>query len=271
LTSNGVAEYTEAVQDPPYEGTIIDVETNHHDLPICVGSLCANRLSILYITDEDPGTWSALTQAVNAQLQTLPRPYLAFRAEFDQEVLAALLGRPLVFDGDLHVLPYSKDRTARHLGAPLIPDPLNGKSAEVPHHWDKYLRTHQPYLIDRIIKHNRACLLKETYIEREAGWKPISAYALTQPRITTMHPHDPTTQLLLQALRERRLVEATYHDSKGDTTTRQIAALSVGHQYFTGYCLLREELRTFKTSRVTNLGLLDIRLAETQLFLQEAG
>lgn len=101
----------------------------------------------------------------------------------------------------------------------------------------------------------------------EAGWKPISGDALTQPRITTMNPHDPTTQLLLEALQERRTVEATYHDSKGGSTTRQIAVLSLGHQYFTGYCYLRDELRTFKVTRLAQLAMTDKRFENTSIFL----
>jgi hypothetical protein len=34
------------------------------------------------------------TCTVDTELAQLPRPYFAFRATFDQEVLAALLGRP---------------------------------------------------------------------------------------------------------------------------------------------------------------------------------
>jgi hypothetical protein len=267
LESNGVAEYTEAVQDPPYEGTIIDVETNHQHLPFCVGTLTDHHLAILYITDDDPDTWTMLAHAVNARLAQLPRPYLAFRATYDQETLAALLGRPLVFDGDLHVLPHSKDRTARALGAPLIPDPLRGRSQDVPKTWTKYLRTHQPHLLTRIIHHNRACLLKETHIAREAGWKPISAYALTEKRHISMKPQNETTQLLLQALTIRRIVEVNYRDSNGETTNRQITVLSLGHQYFTGYCHLRNELRTFKITRATQLRLTEVEMQRTPILL----
>lgn len=122
MASHGVREYTEAIRDPPYEGTIIEVETNHDHLPFCVGTLHDHHLAILYITDDDPDSWTLLAHAVTDQLTQLPRPYLAFRATYDQETLAALVGRPLVFDGDLHVLPHGKDRTARALGAPIIPD-----------------------------------------------------------------------------------------------------------------------------------------------------
>lgn len=114
---NVVEEYTEPVKNLPYEGTIIDVETNHDRNPICFGSLHGNQLSILYITDEEPETWTTFAHAINTKLEQLPRPYLAFRAHFDQEVLSDFLGKPIPFDGDLHILPHSKDKTARRLGA----------------------------------------------------------------------------------------------------------------------------------------------------------
>jgi predicted DNA-binding transcriptional regulator YafY len=82
-----------------------------------------------------------------------------------------------------------------------------------------------------------------------------------------MNPHDATTQLLLQALTEDRVVEACYHDSKGDATTRQIAVFSVGQEYFSGYCFLRDELRTFKSSRLHSLSLTETRIQHTKLIL----
>jgi hypothetical protein len=252
---DGLHEYTEPITNPPYEGTIIDVETNHDHQPICFGSLHGNTLSILYITDNKPDTWHNHAQAINDTLEQLPRPYLAFRAEFDQEVVSNFLGRRIPFDGDLHVLPHSKDRAYRKLGGPPIPDPLRGKSSQVPHTWDKYLRTRQPAQLERITKHNRACLLKETYLSQQAGWTPLSDYAFSPQRTISLHPNNTTTQLLLQSLRDRKIIELTYINQKGDETQRQTAVLSLGHQYFTAYCYLRHEIRTFKTTRITHLKL----------------
>ncbi len=247
----GLHEYTEPITNPPYEGIIIDIETNHHYQPICFGSVHNTQLSILYITDNEPETWHNLAQAINTKLSQLQRPYLAFRAEFDQEVLSDFLGRPIPFDGDLHVLPHSKDRTHRKLGGPIIPDPLKGKSKQVPVLWEKYLRRNRQFLLDRIIQHNRACLLKETFIGQQAGWKPISEYALTNQRTINLSPENQTIQELLKALKQQRIVKIQYRNQKGEETSRNVAVLSLGHQYFCGYCYLRNELRTFKTNRIT--------------------
>ncbi len=263
----GHEEYTETIPNPPYEGTIIDVETNHHCLPICFGSLHNNQLSILYISDDEPETWDAHTHAITSKLTELPRPYLAFRATFDQEVTSDLLGQTVSFDGDLHVLPYSKDRAHRKLGGKPIPDPLKGQSSQVPILWDKYLRRKHQFLLDRIIKHNRACLLKETHISQQAGWKPISNYVIIESRSVTMNPVNETIRRLLQAITEKRIVEVTYQNSKGDETTRQIAALTLGHQYFTGYCYLRNELRTFKIKRLIQLKLTKMSIEDTAVHL----
>ena len=265
----GLKEYTEPITNPPYEGTIIDVETNHHYHPICFGTITGNQLSILYITDNQPDTWHAHAQAINTKLKQLPRPYLAFRAEFDQEVISDFLGRPIPFDGDLHVLPHSKDRTHRKLGGPPIPDPLKGKSSQVPHTWEKYLRTKQTAQLERITKHNRACLLKETHISQQAGWKPISEYGLTNGRNVAITPKNPITQKLLHALCHQQIINITYQNQKGKETNRDVSILSLGHQYFTGYCYLHNDFRTFKVSRIIKLSDMKHQIKKTQLFMKK--
>ena len=259
-------EYTETITNPPYEGTIIDVETNHHYQPICFGTLHNTQLSILYITDNEPDTWDAHTHAITTKLKQLPRPYLAFRATFDQEVTSDLLRRQIPFDGDLHVLPYSKDLAYRKLGGKPITDPLKGRSSQVPILWDKYLRRKRQFLLDRIVQHNRACLLKETHISQQAGWKPISEYTLTYPRTITMTPQNKITQQLLQALIQKQIVNITYQNQKGEETTRDIAVLSLGHQYLNGYCYHRNELRTFKNDRFIDITITNAHINNTQLF-----
>jgi hypothetical protein len=262
----GLQEYTETTTNPPYEGTIIDVETNHNYQPICFGSIHGNQLSILYIKDDEPDTWEALTRVINTKLEQLPKPYLAFHATFDQEVISDLLGRPIPFDGDLHVLPHSKDRTHRKLGGKPIPDPLKSRSSQVPTLWGKYLRRKRKFLLERIIKHNRACLLKETYISQQAGWKPISEYALTHHRTITMTPQNKITQQLLQALKQKQIVNIRYQNQKGKETTHDIAVLSLGHQYLTGYCYERNDLRTFNNDRLVSITITNSHISNTQLF-----
>lgn len=68
-----------------------------------------------------------------------------------------------------------------------------------------------------------------------------------------MKPKNKTPQQLLEALRQQQIINITYQNQQGKETRRQLRVLNLGHQYFTGYCYLREEIRTFKTNRIIQL------------------
>ena len=67
-----------------------------------------------------------------------------------------------------------------------------------------------------------------------------------------MNPTNKITQQLLQALIQQQIVKIIYQNQKGEETISDITVLCVGHQYINGYCHLRDELRTFKISRILN-------------------
>lgn len=46
------------------------------------------------------------------------------------------------------------------------------------------------------------------------------------------------------------MVAFSYKDSQGDTTYREVDVKKVGDEYITGYCHLRQQIRTFRTDRI---------------------
>lgn len=248
-----VFEYTEEVSEELYEGTVIDTETNMRMWPICFGSLHRDQLSIIFLIEDTQEAWSQYAYAVLEKAKSLPRPFLAFNADFDEGVLSGFYQAPFIFDGEIQLVFKSKDRHAKDLGAPPIDDPLEGRSAEVPPTWDAFLDTGEQEYLDRIVFHNRACLLKEAYIAQQVGWTPRTTYAIEAPRHLAITTQNQQIQQLLEALNKQFIVAISYQDSRGEISQRDVAVLSLGKQYFRGYCYLREEFRTFKITRVTEL------------------
>ena len=64
-------------------------------------------------------------------------------------------------------------------------------------------------------------------------------------------------QELVKACKEKMTVEISYTKSSSDTSKRLIDIYLVDDPYFSGYCHLRDDKRTFRTDRINSIKLTD--------------
>lgn len=178
------------------EGTIIDIETFGEFLdcdglgrykqikPLTIGFLDRNKMDILYITSEIDRDFKALRSTLQAKLHEVDRPFYAFNTEFEMGVLYWFLGKTVLFDRDLmfkvatsggRTVWESKRYLVRELAIPNFDDPFWDMGYKVPEAWKKFQNTGNWKFLTEIIRHNRACLLKEYSILRERKrWREVN-------------------------------------------------------------------------------------------------
>lgn len=187
--------YCERRLNEKMEGTIIDLESigefnggagidQYRQIrPIVAGFFCDDRIEILYITGETEKDFKCLRTAVLKKLQKVNRPFYAFNSDFEMGVLYWFLGETVLFDRDLmfkvttscgQKVWESKGTVVKNLGIPNFDDPFWDQGYKVPDAWKNFQRTGDFNVLQRIIRHNRACLLKEYHILKERKkWREI--------------------------------------------------------------------------------------------------
>lgn len=177
------------------DGTIIDFETigpfnggvglDRYKLlkPIVAGFFSGNEIEIIFITGESTEDLDSFKNAVRSKLRESRRPFYAFNAEFEIGVLHWFLGESVTFDRDL-MLPVStlgnrtiwesKRIVIERLGISNFDDPFFDNGYMVLPAWANFIRTTDSDSLEKIIRHNRACLLKECCILNLRGkWRDI--------------------------------------------------------------------------------------------------
>jgi hypothetical protein len=187
--------YCEKLTKERIEGTIIDLETigefnqtgsigrYKHILPITAGFFCEDKIEIFYISGETPEDFNHLRTAIQMKLRNVLRPFYAFNSDFEMGVLYWFLGSPVVFDRDLMMkvttdcgkeVWESKRIVVEKLGIPNFDDPFCDMGFKVPCAWREFQSTHDDDVLENIVLHNRACLLKEYMILTQRGrWRNI--------------------------------------------------------------------------------------------------
>jgi hypothetical protein len=245
-----IGEYKETIDPGFLNGSIIDLETNDSRTPICFGYVTKSDLRIIYLKENTTEAWNNFRKTVQTRCESIPKPWLAYYSPFDQEALEQLLRTSCPFDGELMGTRMPKDRAAKILGFPGIYDPLEGRSIEVISNWNNYLENKDLKYLESIILHNRACLIKESFIGEQRGWWPVSDNYL--PTEQVQHS-DACINRLLKATQGKEIIEISYLDSKGIQSNRTIAPMSVGETYFNAFCYLANDKRTFKIDRITSI------------------
>jgi len=178
------------------KGTIIDVETigEFSDCdglgrykrirPIVVGFLDCDLLEILYITKEAHRDFDELKSALRTKLCEVDHPLYAFNTKFEMGVFYWFLGKTVTFDRDLmfrvntsygRTVWESKRYLVKDLGIPNFDDPFRDMGYKVPEAWENFQKTGNPRFLWEIIRHNRACLLKEYAILRKRKrWREVN-------------------------------------------------------------------------------------------------
>lgn len=179
-----------------FKGTIIDIETigefsdcdgleRYKQIrPIVVGFLDCEKIEIFYITKETDRDLKELTIAVRAKLSEVDHPFYAFNTEFEMSVLYWFLGEAVTFDRDLmfrvntsygRTVWESKRYLVRDLGIPNFDDPFWDIGYKVLGGWEDFQKTGTPKFLWEIIRHNRACLLKEhAILKKRKKWREVN-------------------------------------------------------------------------------------------------
>jgi len=161
------------------QGTIIDIETigrfdqryrftndareYQYVQPVIFGFIDRFCLRILYVCRRSEIT--ELSERVSVVLATLPRPFYAFNASFEEAVLFHNLGEEWRFDGELQAARFeSKAEAVRKLGIPNYGDPFYDKGILCMYAWENGE-------FRKAVSHNRACLLKERDILLMRGFR----------------------------------------------------------------------------------------------------
>lgn len=160
------------------EGIIIDIETigefdNKYKgdsrecrniIPVIFGYLTKNGLKIYYVEKKNEIT--QMKKFLVNFIPSLNRPFYAFNCEFESSVLYHFCNINIDFDHELNSKKYESKRDAvRRLGIDNYGDPFDGFGVKCKEAW---LRGDE---IDKCIKHNRACLLKERDILLKRGFR----------------------------------------------------------------------------------------------------
>jgi hypothetical protein len=168
-----------------FEGAIIDLESDGAPLiDYLQGAYQYSKHSVTSfgILDKDfveviaktcHATDSQFANEVEQSLQKRNHPYYAFNAEFDMALLSNLLGKEIIFDGDIMVENIKKEFQVRNFGISNFDDPFNGDDGLAGFSWKKHLETQETKYVHDVLAHNRACVLKEYSLLLRLGFKPI--------------------------------------------------------------------------------------------------
>lgn len=177
----------ELMGNPDFEGTIIDIETYgpferfsgldgrkyRRIRPTVFGAFNGEKITQLYLVTDN---FDKMRDPILEVLTDLSRPYYAFNALFEMGVLLNFLGEEVMFEYDIQHPQAGyfekKERVFRDLQQrnghiqhkDLFYDPYRGDGSKAMKEWARFIHTGDERLMNRVVAHNRACLLKEWYI-----------------------------------------------------------------------------------------------------------
>lgn len=159
--------------DSNINGTIIDLETigyfnDYPDsrrykniTPVIFGYIDNKKLKIICAKNKD--SINILKEKIKEILPTLKRPFHAFQSDFERGALFHFLENNIEFDSELNIERFEKkERIVEAMNIPQHGDPFRGSGFMCMESW-------LAGDIDKAIKHNRSCLLKERDILKIRG------------------------------------------------------------------------------------------------------
>ncbi|PIU58884.1 hypothetical protein COS86_07170 [Candidatus Bathyarchaeota archaeon CG07_land_8_20_14_0_80_47_9] len=179
--------YTYGVTHNPFEGAVIDLETDEQNFlddqcgaaryrnhtAVCCSILDKDEVQIIARTRSAPA--ELFSQSVDERLKKVSRPYYAFNAGCDMALLSSLLSRDIPFDRELQQCEYqNKGRLRREFGIPDFSDPFTDNGLLAAREWTNHCDTGNVECVKRIIAHNLACVLKEYCILMRSGYREIA-------------------------------------------------------------------------------------------------
>ena len=188
----------EKVQPVAFEGTIIDFETigefaqgpglsKYRRLrPVSLGFLSGDILRVVALRGDSDTHFFEIKRVGKKMFEEVPRPFYAFNAEFEMGVCYWFFEEAVQFDRDLMFRIEDaagnrrwekKEYVVRNLGISNFDDPFHGEGRQVLSTWRKYIVTGKEEYLMEIVRHNRACLLKECGILQKRGkWRAAVAF-----------------------------------------------------------------------------------------------
>lgn len=160
-----------------FRGTIIDLETigdfdrqYYSDsrqyrkiTPVIFGTIDGRGIRITCAKNVD--SISELRGIVMSLLPSLEKPFHAFNSDFERGILFHYTGKEVAFEGELNAEKYEKkELVVRALGIPNYDDPFNGNGFLCSQAWSRGE-------LEKAIRHNRSCLLKERDILLKRGFR----------------------------------------------------------------------------------------------------
>ncbi len=178
-----MVEIYEEVENSDFEGTIIDIETigdfdsSYRDsreyrylLPVIFGYITNDGLKIYYV--EKKKEIGDLKQKIICVLPRLKKPFYAFNCEFEVCVLFHSCEQNVRFNNELNQEKFEgKGEVVKFLGIDSYNDPFNDYGKLCAEAW---LRGE----IEKCIRHNRSCLLKERDILLKRGFRKPDDFTL---------------------------------------------------------------------------------------------
>ena len=177
----------ELIGNPDFEGTIIDIETYgpfegfsrldgrkyRRIRPTVFGAFNGEKITQIYLVTDN---FDKIRDPILEVLNDLLRPYYAFNALFEMGVLLNFLGEEVIFEYDIQHPQEGYFEKKERIFQDLIQrnghiqhkdffyDPYHGDGSKAMEEWARFIHTKDERLINRVVAHNRACLLKEWYI-----------------------------------------------------------------------------------------------------------
>ncbi len=159
-----------------FKGTIIDIETigdflnqyrdsrRYKDIQLVIFGFISRRALHIFCA-EGIEAINELREGIKRIIDSLERPLYAFNSEFERSVLFYELGKEVDFDGELQKEKFeSKVDAVRDLDISNYDDPFYSRGFPCIKAW-------KDGEFDRVIAHNRACLLKERDILIKRGFR----------------------------------------------------------------------------------------------------
>lgn len=168
-----------------FEGTIIDIETigefskgfkdsrTYKLIEFTIfGFIDNSELTINYVKDKK--SLEDLKNQCSLLLDKLKRPFYAFNCHFEMGVFFHSLHKKILFERELNKKMYEKKSSAVSiLKIPQYKDPFNDNGLLCKEAWLKGQ-------IDKVIAHNRSCLLKERDILLKRGFRKPDRLIFTE-------------------------------------------------------------------------------------------
>jgi uncharacterized protein YprB with RNaseH-like and TPR domain len=157
------------------EGTLIDIETTglprdrEHEI-VCFGYITSNKLVVMVRKSKGKAPYY---RELRELIQGLPKPFYAYNASFEKEILEGELYLPLNVWVDL-MHPWRTKANAIGLKWPtldeLISEPeryfgeMQIRGKDCPWLWKEYLSTGSEEMLELIMQHNLSDLLREAIL-----------------------------------------------------------------------------------------------------------